>query len=1435
MLYRIIVIVDLDKLQMLLCPRPVVPAQTMSAKHSQTSLKLVFKPVFVGSLSCFKLPPNSCNAEDGSPTNVQENKSLNETQLLNNTKPEKEETPSDENIIEEDPPENGFILPTVAPATPHSEKYPSVIEEQASFGTDDNSSLKIKQNGRETNGHGSKSESRQVDEVKFDNLIVNKISLNVDEPQNDSFSKTEERKEGEEVKDDKETKEKEQNADESVADNKYALKLESEDLMKIAARTEKSTEEMMKLGKEEKEVPKSSELEETESSGKDVGILESFKDWKEKQESNEKKSEHEKPASQVLPRKRFNKKTNYASSECGAKVVATNGEAQNTAAILSENKDLYMLSPCSSNIWFVVELCEKVQVEAVDIASFELFSSTPESFKVYVGSRFPTREWRLVGSFVARSERVIQSFDLQEKSYAKFVKIEMVSHFGKEHYCPLSLVRIFGRSEVEELEDSEADHSDPDHRDSVDSIESDGKLGKDTATTGSGNNNDSTKDPSNFLKSATDVVIGLVNKATETFTGKTDKSNQTEAELNGKEAELASNLQADVDGSKHTSNGIEVGGSGNDVASNETDATGNDAENTAANGTRVEVRNNSTSDLVVLLEGDDTDDDSVDSNFTQRKCVFDGEIQGDRCANPCSFFWIPYLFKLRMCPSAYHDNQSHARIKIADFNDVIGSSSSTGADSTEFSSVDPNGVDDGYDAGNRHFVSSTSFVAKPNATEAKVEEVTVGVTTAGLTGSVTEIKRESFSESTTDNISMMTSASSSVVTAVSSVAEENSGIAGEASVVTSSRTELQRQVTSDIESSSCGAKPITHPDLSQLVDTTLASTSSDDKAAKEDTFKQPVSMQVVEKSEDDVIKNDTANESTGSERRSGEDEAIVTAGDVDVLITSIDEKLGEGKAEIPGKIAEDGVSSGAEELTKKSLDDVSQKGAEKGLLNRPDEVLNKTKYSSGENASRSVSDSQSLQAQSNASAAIEPSFSQPAMSSLGSSKTSEDSLSVTVISYELTENQTLLKQNADSSIDPASISESTTSQYSVIKATRISEQGNVVEPSERSAQEHMQDGKEGEKQVYRTDNVVKTISAGSKRTVDSTVQPNNGVAESNGKAAAQESAVTIGSGSSGNNKESAILKLKNRVKALETNLSLSTLYLEEMSKRYRTALEDQQKQFKLKLNALNLSVFEDKQLIKQQQKNIEELTKQLMLLTIQFRNFTQFTEEQQRKTAERYIFSCTIEAVIIIILLWNCMTRSRSRSSEHRETRRHSAPSSMGKHIEPDGMYLAITSGDDMQTKKRNNSPPKYQFEPNLTPPLPVSKRKRQRRKKIQTVDDAVFNNQDESPSRCDVVVARETTIMNRTAGVLFSAGRGIISGLAGAFTKQKKTIGSRQTRALVDSNVYDSVGPFSRSKSLGTIEEDGDFHVPLRHKSFESNLSNKAVCTGLQQDKRRG
>uniref|UniRef100_A0A8C3Q3U0 SUN domain-containing ossification factor n=1 Tax=Geospiza parvula TaxID=87175 RepID=A0A8C3Q3U0_GEOPR len=210
--------------------------------------------------------------------------------------------------------------------------------------------------------------------------------------------------------------------------------------------------------KREKDFKKTGEIDPTSViTPKDPGDIPTFDEWKKKvMEVEKEKSQSMHPSAvggQHSTKKVQKNRNNYASVECGAKILAANPEAKSTSAILMENMDLYMLNPCSTKIWFVVELCEPVQVKQFDIANHELFSSTPKDFLVSISDRYPTNKWIKLGTFHARDERNVQSFPLDEQMYAKYVKVELISHFGSEHFCPLSLIRVFGTSMVEEYEE----------------------------------------------------------------------------------------------------------------------------------------------------------------------------------------------------------------------------------------------------------------------------------------------------------------------------------------------------------------------------------------------------------------------------------------------------------------------------------------------------------------------------------------------------------------------------------------------------------------------------------------------------------------------------------------------------------------------------------------------------------------------------------------------------------------------------------------------------------------------------------------------------------------------------------------------------------------------------------------------------------------------
>lgn len=147
-------------------------------------------------------------------------------------------------------------------------------------------------------------------------------------------------------------------------------------------------------------------------------------------------------------------RSNYASFDCGANIMKTNPEASSPLAILGKNKDAYMLNECSAQNKFVIlELCDDIAIDTIVVANFEFFSSIFRTFKVSVSDKYPvkTDKWKTLGIFEARNSREVQAF-LVENSviWARYLRIEFLTHYGSEYYCPLSLVRVHGTTMLEE-------------------------------------------------------------------------------------------------------------------------------------------------------------------------------------------------------------------------------------------------------------------------------------------------------------------------------------------------------------------------------------------------------------------------------------------------------------------------------------------------------------------------------------------------------------------------------------------------------------------------------------------------------------------------------------------------------------------------------------------------------------------------------------------------------------------------------------------------------------------------------------------------------------------------------------------------------------------------------------------------------------------------
>ncbi|OOF92190.1 hypothetical protein ASPCADRAFT_408780 [Aspergillus carbonarius ITEM 5010] len=152
---------------------------------------------------------------------------------------------------------------------------------------------------------------------------------------------------------------------------------------------------------------------------------------------------------------------NYASFDCAATVLKTNPECTGSSSVLIENKDSYMLNECrAKNKFLILELCDDILVDTVVLANYEFFSSIFHTFRVSVSDRYPAKpdQWRELGIFEARNTREVQAFAVENPLiWARYVRVEFLTHYGNEFFCPLSLIRVHGTTMLEEYKhDGEA-------------------------------------------------------------------------------------------------------------------------------------------------------------------------------------------------------------------------------------------------------------------------------------------------------------------------------------------------------------------------------------------------------------------------------------------------------------------------------------------------------------------------------------------------------------------------------------------------------------------------------------------------------------------------------------------------------------------------------------------------------------------------------------------------------------------------------------------------------------------------------------------------------------------------------------------------------------------------------------------------------------------
>ncbi|CAH9093866.1 unnamed protein product [Cuscuta epithymum] len=145
---------------------------------------------------------------------------------------------------------------------------------------------------------------------------------------------------------------------------------------------------------------------------------------------------------------------NYASASKGAKVLAHNKEVKGASNILSRDKDKYLRNPCSvDDKYVVIELSEETLVDTIEIGNFEHYSSNPKDFELLGSPIYPTDAWISLGNFTAGNVKHAQRFVLAEPKWVRYVRLNLLGHYGSEFYCTLSVLEVYGVDAVEKMLD----------------------------------------------------------------------------------------------------------------------------------------------------------------------------------------------------------------------------------------------------------------------------------------------------------------------------------------------------------------------------------------------------------------------------------------------------------------------------------------------------------------------------------------------------------------------------------------------------------------------------------------------------------------------------------------------------------------------------------------------------------------------------------------------------------------------------------------------------------------------------------------------------------------------------------------------------------------------------------------------------------------------
>lgn len=138
---------------------------------------------------------------------------------------------------------------------------------------------------------------------------------------------------------------------------------------------------------------------------------------------------------------------NHASSLCGAFVIYTSKNVERANAVLSSKNDHYAIGDCLPTC-FIIQLCNKVKINCIELQNMEYLSSFPCDIKF---SAYVDREWKDLGTFKCKFTRKKQRFFIETNMFVNILRIDILSFIGKHSFFTLTNIKVYGSTVVDNL------------------------------------------------------------------------------------------------------------------------------------------------------------------------------------------------------------------------------------------------------------------------------------------------------------------------------------------------------------------------------------------------------------------------------------------------------------------------------------------------------------------------------------------------------------------------------------------------------------------------------------------------------------------------------------------------------------------------------------------------------------------------------------------------------------------------------------------------------------------------------------------------------------------------------------------------------------------------------------------------------------------------